>query len=60
MIVKAATFITPHFYPKDQAISPDFSQIKNVEIETLRKFRSYLAKAKDVNPALSIEERAKI
>ena len=52
LIVKASSFITPHFYPKDQAISPDFSTLKNVPSETLDKFRSYLIAVMSIAPKL--------
>ena len=52
IIVKASSFITPHFYPKDQAISPDFSTLKNVPSETLDKFRSYLIAVMSIAPKL--------
>jgi hypothetical protein len=52
IIVKAASFITPHFYPKDQAISPDFSTLKNTSNEVLDRFRGYLLSVETLNPTL--------
>ena len=43
IIVKASSFITPDFLPKDQAITPDFSPLEKVSEETLKSFREYLA-----------------
>ena len=48
IIIKAASFLTPDFHPKDQAISQDFSPLQKVEPATLDKFREYLAKTKTV------------
>ena len=52
IIVKASSFLTPHFNPKDQAISPDFSTLKNISSETLDKFRAYLIAVMSVVPKL--------
>jgi hypothetical protein len=53
IIVKAASFLIPHFYPKEQAISPDFSTLAKAPEESLVKFRHYLSSVQTVTPALT-------
>jgi len=55
IIVKAASFLTPHFYPKEQAISPDFSNLATTPVEALMRFRKYIATAETVVPLLTLE-----
>ena len=52
IIVKAASFITPHFYPKNQAVSGDFSNLKNTPNGLLDRFRGYLMSVEGINPTL--------
>ena len=60
IIVKASSFITPDFHPKDQAITPDFSLLEKTSEESLTSYREYLAAVQPIEAALLHEERIKI
>ena len=60
IIIKASSFLTPHFHPKEQAITPDFTSLDKVPAEELTRYREYLAAAQAIEPELLQEERVKI
>ena len=60
IIVKASSFLNPHFHPKEQSISPDFSTLEKIPDEHLMKFRHYIAAIQSLNPLLPQEEREQI
>jgi hypothetical protein len=53
LIVKAAQLITPHFNPRGQNISPDFSNLSKIPEETKMQIRTYLQSVMNVNPTLA-------
>lgn len=55
VIIKGSKLITPHYFPKDQCISPDFSQLKQTPQALLDRFRKYLLSASEIRPQLGEE-----
>jgi hypothetical protein len=55
--VKAAQLITPHFNPKDQRITPDFSKLPLLSEEFKMQSRRYLQSVLSIDPKLEEEDR---
>ena len=59
-ILKGNKLISPHFFPSKQTISPDFSNLSNINDELLHRLRGYIQQAGQLDPKLSEEERQQI